>query len=265
MDPVLSLVLESPQKSQIASYILDQLLCQIPPMGGNPPAVAFVPRLVPQPVVGRRPAPQGEKLWQMLPRWGCVGYILLQFWAGFAVSQSDFLRLLDGEQKNVFFWAADGGVRFLLDIYAHFSGKHVTNLYKFSLRYKSKTGNSTSTLEKYREWHNSFEKNVRNSYISRISIQMCIFKDTSLTSGESNPSSLLLVISTVSRLAERFSSKVLLHPFLLPCPQHMSQSLLKPTFRLTVFDITTKIQPASAKNAGWTWPLAFMTNWSNGK
>jgi hypothetical protein len=166
----------------------------------------------------------------------------------------------------VFFWAADGGVRFLLDIYAHFSGKYVTNLYKFSLRYKSKTGNSTSTrLEKYREWHNSFEKNVRNSYISRISIQMCIFKDTSLTSGESNPSSLLLVISTVSRLAERFSSKVLLHPFLLPCPQHMSQSLLKPTFRLTVFDITTKIQPASAKNAGWTWPLAFMTNWSNGK
>lgn len=257
MDPVLSLVLESPQKSQIVSYILDQLLCQIPPMGGNPPAVAFVPRLVPQPVVGRRPAPQGEKLWQMLPRWGCVDYILLQFWAGFAVSQSDFLRLLDGEQKNVFFWAADGGVRFLLDIYAHFSGKYVTNLYKFSLRYKSKTGNSTSTrLEKYREWHNSFEKNVRNSYISRISIQMCIFKDTSLTSGESNPSSLLLVISTVSRLAERFSSKVLLHPFLLPCPQHMSQSLLKPTFRLTVFDITTKIQPASAKNAGWTWPLA---------
>ena len=104
------------------------------------------------------------------------------------------------------------------------------------------------------------KKKTRNSYISRISIQMCIFKDTSLTSGESNPSSLLLVISTVSRLAERFSSKVLLHPFLLPCPQHMSQSLLKPTLRLTVFDKTTKIQPASAKNAGWTWPLAFMTN-----
>ena len=69
VDPVLSLVLESPQKSEIASYILDQLLCQIPPVGGNPPAVAFAPRLVPQPVVGRRPAPQGEKLWQMLPRW----------------------------------------------------------------------------------------------------------------------------------------------------------------------------------------------------
>ena len=54
----------------------------------------------------------GRKALANVATLGCVDYILLQVWAGFAVSQSDFLRLLDGEQKIVCFLSCGWGCSF---------------------------------------------------------------------------------------------------------------------------------------------------------